>query len=185
MPQILGIVSLKIDPVVTLTYSSNGDTNGLFYYLGTEALSVAFSNPSSSGAVVATAYSTYSGNPAYGPNQTTNRADGNPWHSDGPATWIKFDIDPYRFQPTDYTLKARTDYEWYSPLSDWVLEGSNDNSSWDTLDTRTGESIAFASWEYFTATAAEGYRYLRIRDTSANAHMVINEIEFYGEATLA
>lgn len=170
-----------LNPGTLLSYVSNEDTNGLFYYIGTTGLTVAWTNPSTSGQVTASSSGDFNG--SYSPTRTTDRTDDYPWHSNGAASWIKFDLGQYRIKVSDYTLRTRLDYQYGNWLSDWVVEGSNDDSAWTAIDTRNGQSYTYSTTTLYTTTPTVGYRYLRIRDTSANSHMVIGEIEFYGLLT--
>jgi hypothetical protein len=165
-----------------LSYVSNGDSNGLFYYIGTSALTVAWINPSTSGQITASSSGNF--NASYEPPRATDRTDDYPWHSNGAASWIKFDLELYRIRVDDYTLRTRTDYQYGTYLTDWILEGSNDDSDWTAIDTRNGQTYTHSTTTRYTTTPTVGYRYLRIRDTSANSHMVIGEVEFYGSLTL-
>ena len=49
-------------------------------------------------------------------------------------SWICFDFQNNRVAPTDYTIRSPTGWGDNSPEpQNWVIEGSNDNSSWDLL----------------------------------------------------
>lgn len=176
-----GVVAGTAPVGVTLTYTSPGDTGGLFYYRGTDGLVNPWTNPSDSGAVAASASSSYG--VEYLPPRTTDRGGSNyPWHSGSAVgNWIKFDLIDYSLEVTDYTMKARADYPFGTSFTQWVLEGSNDDSTWFELDART-DTPAFDTWAHYTAAAGgESYRYLRITDTSGASYIIIGEIEFYGE----
>lgn len=66
---------------------------------------------------------------------------------------------------------------------DWTLQGSNNDSDWDTLDTVTGET----SWgepetRSFTFSNDTVYRYykLNITDNNGNAYLCVGEFELMG-----
>ncbi|WP_051293377.1 discoidin domain-containing protein [Olivibacter sitiensis] len=64
-------------------------------------------------------------------------------------------------------------------LKDWNLQGSDDGQTWETLDTRTGETFAnrFETKRYdFDATRA--YKYYRINITNNNGSGVIQVAEW-------
>lgn len=69
----------------------------------------------------------------------------------------------------------------------WTFEGSNDNSTWDTLDTRSSET----SWgdyevrEYDCATVTTAYRYFRLNVTANNgaSFLEVNQLVFYEAVT--
>lgn len=66
----------------------------------------------------------------------------------------------------------------------WQFQGSNDNSTWATLDTQTGASLAASAWNTFRFANTTAYRYFRLYIT-ANAGSsyagAIVELEFYRE----
>lgn len=172
--------------VATLTYSSNGDSNGVIYYIGSDRPSKLWSNPMSSRRITAHTTSQY-GDTNYYPWRSVDRGTGNaPWHSGGDANArITYDFGAYRVLPTDYTMMGRSDYNGLFPRN-WVLEGSNDRVSWDILDTRTNDTQQnLGTWGYYTASASVEYRFLSIRstgnDSSGAPWLVIGEIEFYGD----
>lgn len=184
-----GVLSNAVDPSrpnsVTCAWSSNGDTNGLVYFIGTSNLSVSFANPITSRKIttyVLTQYQNY----GYYPYLTMERADANPWHSNGSGgDWIVYDLGQYRLKPNNYTIKGRADYNGLFPYT-WVFEGSNDMTSWTTLDSRTADtSIGQNTWGKFSASASVYYRYLRIRatgtDSSFTSYLTLGEVEFYGD----
>jgi hypothetical protein len=61
---------------------------------------------------------------------------------------------------------------------DWTLKGSNNGSSWTTLDTRTNET----SWGDFelrsyAVTGAAAYRYFRLNITANNGDGTYTEVD--------
>lgn len=109
---------------------------------------------------------------AYGP--ASNAFDGNPatyWETDNPAPqWIAYEF-PSATALTGYGLQAR---DHGSPTARtaptaWILEGSNDGSTWVTLDTRSGVTdwTAGATKTYGVEPPPAGHRYWRL-DISEN-----------------
>lgn len=188
--QLQPFVAPSLSNTDTLTYSSNGDTNGLMYFIGTEELNTSWSNPISSRRVTTYVNGQY-GDYNYYPYRSVDRgADSRPWHSNGAAgTWIIYDLGGYAIQPTDYTIKGRADYSPGSYLRNWDLEGTNDLSgSWDTLDSRTTDTQqGDNTWGYYTASASQSYRYIRLRSTGVSSdggnYFIIGEVEFYGDVS--
>lgn len=90
------------------------------------------------------------------------------WVSNGAdlPTWWKMRLaDPtvltgYRFTGSDYSTGR-------SP-KDFTLSGSNDDSSWTTLDTRTGISWSISEAKTFTFSNTTAYLYYRIDVTATN-----------------
>lgn len=175
-------------PPIDLTYSSNGDTNGLFYYIGTDALSSGWVNPITSGAVISSA-STYWPDSAYStPSVTVDRgASALPFHSGGGYTdnWLMYDLGALiQMKVTDYTILGRSDAT-LPMLRVWNLEGSNDGSSWSVIDSRVDAQQEQNVWGYYSVSGSTKYRYLRIRSTGTQSggdySLCYGEIEFYGQ----
>ncbi|MCE5306379.1 MAG: phage tail protein, partial [Acidobacteriales bacterium] len=90
-------------------------------------------------------------------------ADGSPW-------WT-LDLGASVSQAANAYLICCGDGSW-----SWTLAGSNDNSSWTTLDTRSGQSCTTLTRYTFTNTTA--YRYYRLSGLNQ-----IIEVELYTEDT--
>lgn len=88
----------------------------------------------------------------------------------GSALWA---VDEYRVEPQSTTRAPKN----------WTLEGSNNDSSWTTLDTQTN----ITTWvtgtpKIFTFTNAVKYRYYRINVSANNgdgSNLEIDELNFY------
>lgn len=55
---------------------------------------------------------------------------------DDKISWICFDFKEHRVIPSDYLLKSYGCSPGMNHPKTWIIEGSNDNVSWDTLDTQ-------------------------------------------------
>jgi PKD repeat protein len=182
----------------TLDWVSNGDTNGLFYYLGSQGGTVAWTNPLSSANVVAS--SNYNDGVEFiSPQNVADRA-GVGWASDDFAdSWIAFDLGAGReFIVSDYTLRSRSANPFVLPRN-WRLEGTNSVGTWDV----TG--VGLAAWttiqaeidnaglsgpdtwlRIVLATTPVAYRYLRLFQYGASStpgfgYFTLGEVEFYGQ----
>lgn len=102
------------------------------------------------------------------------------WIATATTGWLKLDFgsalwasDEYRVEPQSTTRAPNT----------WTFEGSNDDSSWDVLDTQTG----ITTWvtgtpKIFTFTNAVKYRYYRINVSANNgdgSNLEIDEMPIY------
>lgn len=101
-----------------------------------------------------------------------NYADTFPW-------WVKYDLgDGIAKTAAKYTIRSSTYGPNYMP-SAWVFEGSNNDTDWVELDSKTGivwSGGAFELKEYeFTNTAA--YRYYRWSFSAPADYYVIAELE--------
>ena len=68
----------------------------------------------------------------------------------------------------------------------FVIEGSNNDSDWDTLYTATSEGPTQSAWWHADMSSnTDHYRYIRIRMTGTNSSardfLVMGEVELYGE----
>jgi Secretion system C-terminal sorting domain/Carbohydrate esterase, sialic acid-specific acetylesterase len=84
-----------------------------------------------------------------------------------------------------YKITSANDEPSRDPKS-WVLEGSNNNSTWTPVDTRSGQLFGsrFETKTYTptsTSTAYKQYR-LRVTENSGNGLLQIAEIQMFGPA---
>lgn len=73
------------------------------------------------------------------------------------------------------------DYSTRAPKV-WTFEGSNDNSSWDTLDTQDSETgWAQGDSRYYTFANTKAYQYYKFNCTAVNggSYLQVQELEFY------
>ena len=110
-----------------------------------------------------------------------------------PNSWICYDFKEQRVTPTSYSIKSFGDgRDDYHPKS-WVLEVSNDGSSWQAVDTRKDSQIPstkFAKSSYVTRNfdivppPSNAFRFIRFRQTWKNHGgdhlLVISALELFG-----
>jgi len=114
---------------------------------------------------------------AFDDNLTTTW-QGNYW--DG--AWLQYDlgagneraISGYGITPTAT-----------SSIYGWILKGSNDATTFVTLDTKTAINTGWTAGTLrkFSVEAGDKYRYLRLYITSAADTTILKEIEFYSAST--
>lgn len=191
----LNVVPAGHDPI-PLTFSAAGDTNGLFYWLGTNGGQAAWQNPALASPPRVTIDATpaapdgFSGAASSAPENVVNRADAH-YGSDGslaPPHHIAFDLGGRRMMVTKYVMRGRADKPDYM-LKNWKLQGSQDGSAWTDLDSHSDDFTlvgwsgvgAFAGWTVANATS---WRWLRILQTGVNGDggnaLNVGELEFYG-----
>ncbi|AZM59399.1 MULTISPECIES: GH92 family glycosyl hydrolase [unclassified Streptomyces] len=61
------------------------------------------------------------------------------WLTFAPTGWIEFDLNEPK-KIVKYALTSANDFDVRDPV-DWTLKGSTDGETWQTLDTRSGESF--------------------------------------------
>jgi hypothetical protein len=112
-------------------------------------------------------------------------AEGNFWTSSTTGSmpqWLKYDLGSGVTKTlTRYGLAVRTQFSDGIP-SAWTFEGSNNDSTWDTLDSRTGQTWSNASQRYYTFENTTAYRYYRINFT-ASSHVYVHVMELQGFET--
>ncbi len=104
------------------------------------------------------------------------------WRNNGSLpVWIQYDfgssnekiIEKYRlyWSGGDASLTAK----------DWQFQGSNNGTSWTSLDSRSGETWINGNWKEFTFSNSTKYRYYRLNITAnnggANNGLYLDEIE--------
>lgn len=182
--------------LTSLIFANNGDSNGLFSWLGTNRLTESWSNPITSGRLIGLASTVLE--PARDVNNLADRSNASEFHSNiGSNAWIGFDIGgSIAINIKAYTLKSRS-LANDRHLSNWVLEGSNtvnantvagfNGAAWDVLHSNSNNLWATATnvSANFTVGTSANYRYIRIRQAGANtggdSYLTLGEIELYGD----
>ena len=168
-----------------LAYSSDGDTNGVFYWLGTSGGTQSWENPHTAGRIdisINSYFDSTFSNPAAAVDRVANTITNG---GDAPG-WFKADLKNNKLIVSAYSIRGRTDQFNNNHLRTWQLQGSNDNSNWTVLDSQTNNSTINAG-TWFTmilSQSTEAYRYLRLYQPGAasdgEAFITMGEWEFYG-----
>ncbi|MGC8711057.1 MAG: discoidin domain-containing protein [Leptodesmis sp.] len=181
----------------TLTYSSDGDTNGLFYLLGTNMGMQPWANPAqnsntdtnySNNYKILLSASSISGNLS----DFTDRATSSSYTSTNTVgQWVKVDIGGFRsLSCNKYSIRHYTSSSNYP--RNWKLQGSNDNSTWTDLDVRSSDTTINAANAWGTFTCNQGvntaFRWFRILNngltSSGTYYICLGEWELYGTLTI-
>jgi E3 ubiquitin-protein ligase HECTD1 len=172
----------------TLTYASDGDTNGVFYYLGTNKGTEAWSNPSTK--VTLSASSILSGR---GVERLVDRSaeelTGDAHTNRENNAWFKVDFGSNRLQIKYYTLQARKTID-QQPRS-WLFQGSNDDVTYTDIDIQNNNATLSNGSFYRKQITGQtsGYRYYKLTQTDTNSsgdtYFTLGEWEFYGTLTVA
>lgn len=100
----------------------------------------------------------------------------------GEAYWLKLDIGSGNAKKLfGYCVQVDNYPEPNRAPKNWTMEGSNDDSVWDTLDTRINQT-SWGSGEtrfYVCDTYATEYRYLRLNITANNGDSYTQVAELY------
>lgn len=103
--------------------------------------------------------------------------------------WITYDFGAGNAKTiTEYAITGPNYYpDYYSAPADWNFQGSNDNTTWTTLDTRTGQNPS--SRTLYSTTNSSAYRYYRVlitaQTSSYTSQVGIAELELIGGGTLS
>ena len=170
--------------VVTRSYISAGDTNGVFYYIGTLNATTTFLNPITRGKVLATSNSGALTTGTF--PLLTDRTTGTLVGPNTVGSWISVELRGYELRCNQYSIRntvANT-----TTLVNWQFQGSKDGLVWTVLDIQTNNTtIATASaWYNFTVLNNGYYRFFRILSTGKDSsgttdQIAIGELELYGK----
>lgn len=173
----------------TLTYASDGDTNGVCYWIGTNYGVESWSNPHTAGQVICSK-SSESNPDLNNVASLVDRVANSTGTDDLPNSWMQIDLGiTNKLIVSYYSLRGRTDVYNDNHLRNWKLQGSNDTTTWVDINTQIDNTIINGgNWVSIpTANETVGYRYLRILQTglsSSNAnYLSLGEFEFYGTLT--
>lgn len=119
--------------------------------------------PSDYGAISYTESSHFSG---FVPSRVCDKDPNNRWVCNTATGWVAIRYST-QFVATEYFVHNQS-------CKDWQFQGSNDGSSWTTLDTRSG--VALASYNRFTFSNSTAYEYYRLNVTAIWAGQFTPEV---------
>lgn len=175
---------VRMATVANPTFTDSTVKNGTTYYYVVSATNSAGTSgysaedaatPASSWENVAFG-GTYSGSSSSNPNEGFAKPfDCNPgskWFSgsnSGLPQWIQYDFGSGMTQLVKrYGVTSANDVPTRDP-SAWLFQGSNDGSTWTTLDSQTNQRFAYRSQTlYYSVGSPRDYRYYRLTVTAAN-----------------
>jgi hypothetical protein len=178
-----------------LTYVSDGDANGLFYWLGTNRNTTAWSNPAGGSLLSALASTQLNGTVS----ELSDRLDSNFYTDQLPNQWVAWALGGgVTMSVGKYTIRSRNFDTNHLPRN-WVLEGTNtvgtfdiagvNAATWTAIDTRSNDNTLINGNQYYTLTvngSIAAYSYLRLRQSGLNStgglYFTPAELEFYGVA---
>jgi hypothetical protein len=118
--------------------------------------------------------------------RVANHGWNNYWYSTSqPNSWICFDFKEKRISLEHYTLKSGGDSGQH--LVEWEMEGSNDCTTWTTLDKRNTQELngnyIVKTFECSSENRSKSFRYMRLRQTGRNSsnadYLQLCSIEFF------
>ena len=103
-----------------------------------------------------------------------------------PNSWVQFDFKSRRVCLSHYSLKSDGNSSHH--LLSWVLEVSDDGSTWEAVDERNTQDLngAYVVKTYECSKRSNRFvRFVRLRQTGKNSynydHLMLSEIEFFGK----
>lgn len=104
------------------------------------------------------------------------------FHASG---WIQYQA-PSSYVVKSYTITSANDFPERDPLS-WTLQGSNNGSTWTTIDTRSNQDFPNRfQTRVFRFTNSTAYQYYRFNlSNNSGTILQLAEIELYGTASTA
>lgn len=105
-----------------------------------------------------------------------------------PNSYLCFDFKDRRVIPSDVTIKTRNGGTNDNQPRSWVIEGSNDNNTWDILDKQEDSPHLHGGNLVHTFTLnnqnSKEYKFIRMRNTgldwSNNNYLIVCSFEIYG-----
>lgn len=177
-----------------LTYVSDGDANGVCYFIGTNFGASSWTNPFTAGRITVVRSSDGAGSAT---DLVDHAANFNSASDNEVGAWFAIDLGnaSRSLVVNKYSLQNRTATGEY--IRNWKLQGSNNPGSnsisdlaaatWTDLDVHTADATINAgdAWGTFTlGSTPAAYRWFRIVQTGVNStgdnYLTIAEIEFYG-----
>lgn len=93
--------------------------------------------------------------------------------SSGASGWLKFNFGSGNAWASDeYRITAKAGEVDRLP-KDFTFQGSNNDSSWTTLDTQTGITFSGSETKTFTFTNSTEYQYYKLDVTAINAGVIL------------
>lgn len=109
----------------------------------------------------------------------TNSGELDCWHSEAAVAFPHY--LQYQFTTAKviqkYTISARDTANLHYP-SNWTLQGSNNGSDWDVLDTQTSQSFSQAEKKTYTFANSTPYIYYKLNITVGENGLVVSVGEF-------
>ena len=175
---------------VQLQFTECFDTNGVLYYLATDGwFTTDYSNPHTSGMVVATFSSKGSQPHAAAERFVQHQHDGNyNFTDDKPNSWMSVDLGEGRTLVPDHYCLRSGKHEGNHKLRNWELQGSEDGDQWHTLRRHDNDTSladpAFSTADWSVEADGRSFRHFRVHQHARNSdnkdYLMCCGIELYG-----
>ena len=100
------------------------------------------------------------------------------WYTDSSSAWLKIEFPDIYFIDK-YSVQARNDATDILNPTDWTLEGSNDDSTWNVIDTQSAQTFTTNEIKEYVLSLAVQYKYIRINvtNTAVAGNCLIQELK--------
>lgn len=163
-----------------IAWSSDG-YNGLMDWLGKDKGTTTWAHPETTRSLVTTAQSsTLSGMvSSRALNQATDTSSGRSHTTDTEQLpWWYMKLTDAVITPTHFSVRSQNHNNGME--TKFLVEGSLDGVSWDVLG-ETATTVTNNAWYSLAVADAGPYQYFRIMRYEASAHLIIGEVEVWGE----
>lgn len=173
------------------SYTDTKATNGTTYYYvvtATNAAGTSDNSPEDSATPSLPPVNVASGgtanDSANSPTNAGNAFDHNPateWFYSGVSGWLQYDLGPGHAQVVKrYAVTSANDKVPRDP-KEWQLQGSNDGSTWTTLDTQSNQGFTERyQVNVYTIASPASYRYYRLDVTANNGDTSFTDLSELG-----
>lgn len=185
-----GPYSIIASGVAGRSYTDTSATNGTTYYYtvtatnsaGTSAYSPEDSatpvhplvNVATGGAANDSANAPTNANSAFDQNSATE------WFYSGVSGWLQYDLGHTEVVQRYTVISSSFDRVPRDP-KDWQFQGSNDGSTWETLDTQSEQMFAKRmELKSYNVASPAAYRYYRLNITANNGDMTFTDLSEFG-----
>jgi hypothetical protein len=175
-------------------YQSDGDTNDVFHWIGTNYGAGSWEQPTNTDRLEVTSKTPNNG--YYSDRDLTNRVgsdQGSPWLYQGSGdAWIQFNLKTQKIILSGYSIRNGS-YSSEAPRN-WKIQGSNDAVEWTDLDVRSQDTTLQAANSWVTKTtltnpSPTAYQHLRIYlyggTASGSTTYCLSEFQVYGIVPLS
>ena len=186
MPSSFGLTDPETGTWVPKPYSGTYGNNGFYLpFTDTSAADLTDQVPTMSSATApsGTASASTEQSGTYAAWKAFDKNAASYWFATATTGWLKYQ---YATAATITAYSLACDGNGYGP-SGWTFEGSNDNSNWTVLDTRSGYGSTLTTTPvYFYCSNSTAYIYYRLNCTGAATagNLAIDSFAMYNNAGL-
>jgi hypothetical protein len=170
------------------SYTDKSVINGTTYYYtvtATNSAGTSGSSPADSATpfhpmvnVATGGIATDSGNTS-GAMRAFDQNTGSGWFYKGTTGWLRYDLGRTE-RVQRYTIRSASGLVPRDP-KDWQFQGSNDGSTWTTLDTQSNQAFARRlELKTYAIANPSFYRYYRLNVTANNGDVVFTDLGEFG-----